>query len=192
MQRLDYEEQRQKITQIAADVIAREGIDAATFRRIAAEAGCSTTLLTNHFDNKRELLLSAYRSVSSNALARFEERMAEHPAQTVESFVSLTAVDQSSWLGWRVYIAFWEKAIRDPVLASEQQSWIATSRKCIERAIEAGYGTGIDTRGLAQLVIALVHGISIQVLFEPHSWSREQIHAVLSSQIGGTLARRSI
>jgi AcrR family transcriptional regulator len=191
MQRLDYEEQRQKIAQIAAEVIAREGIDAATFRRIAAEAGCSTTLLTNHFDDKRELLLSAYRSVSSNALKRFEERVVQNPAQIIETFVSLTAVDQSSWFGWRVYIAFWEKAIRDPVLASEQQSWIATSRKCIERAIEAGYGAQIDSSHLAQLVIALVHGISIQVLFEPRSWSHEQIHAVLSSQIGSALARRS-
>jgi TetR/AcrR family transcriptional repressor of bet genes len=189
MQRLDYEEQRHKIALIAADVIAHEGVEAATFRRIAAQAGCSTTLITNHFDDKRDLLVCAYRMVSTNALTRFEQSVLHNQANTIESLVSLTAVDQNSWCGWRVHVAFWAKAIRDPVLASEQHISIENSGKCIENAIQAGYGPGEETRNLAQLLIALVHGISIQVLFEQQSWSRDQIYKALSRQVETTLGR---
>lgn len=189
MEHVDHEERRRKIAQVAAEVIAREGVEAATVRHIAAQVGCSTTLITDCFENKTELLVCAYRLVSTNTLTQFEQRVAHDPAEILESLVALSAIDENSWCGWRVHVAFWEKAVRDPVLASEQRGCITTSRKYIESAIKAGYGPGGDISGVAQLVIALIHGISIQVLFEQESWSREQIRKLLSRQIEMALGR---
>ena len=189
MEHMDHEERRRKIARVAADVIAREGVEAATVRHIAAQLGCSTTLITDCFEDKTELLVCAYRFVSTNTLTRFERRVVHNPAEILESLVDLSAIDESSWCGWRVHVAFWEKAVRDPVLASEQRACIATSRKQIESALRAGYGPGGDISGAAQLVIALTHGISIQVLFEEGSWSRDQIRNLLSRQIEMALGR---
>jgi AcrR family transcriptional regulator len=186
---VDHEVRRRQIAQVAAEVVAREGVEAATVRHIAAQLGCSTTLITDCFEDKTDLLVSAYRYVSTNTLTQFEQRVGQSPAEILESLVSLSAVDENSWCGWRVHVAFWEKAVRDPVLAAEQRSCIATSRQSIERAICSGYGAGGDIGGAAQLVIALIHGISIQVLFENESWSRDRIGKLLAAQIGMALGR---
>ena len=189
MDQADRAERRRRIAQVAADVIAREGADAATLRHIAALAGCSTTLITDCFEDKRDLLVSAYRLVSADTLAQFEQRMQRSPGDILESLVALSAVDENSWRGWRVHVAFWEKAVRDPVLASEQRASIEATRRYIESAIRAGYGPHGDIHGAAQLVIVLIHGISIQVLFEQENWSREQVRELLSRQIGTVLNR---
>lgn len=192
MEHVDHEMRRQKIAQVAAEVIAREGVEAATVRHIAAQLGFSTTLITDCFEDKTDLLVSAYRFVSTNTLTQFEQRVARHPGEILGSLVALSAVDETSWCGWRVHVAFWEKAVRDPVLAAEQRACIATSRRSIVSALELGYGPGGDINGVAQQVIALIHGISIQVLFEGESWSRDQIRKMLSKQIEMTLARAPV
>lgn len=187
--RVDHEMRRRTIAQVAAEVIAREGVESATVRHIAAQLGCSTTLITDCFEDKTDLLVSAYRFVSTNTLTRFEQRVAADPAQLLDSLVALSAVDEDSWCGWRVHVAFWEKAVRDPVLAAEQRACIATSRASIENAIRAGYGSGGDIGAAAQLVIALIHGISIQVMFEDDRWSRARIAGLLQHQLQMVLAR---
>ena len=192
MEHVDHEGRRHKIAQVAAEVIAREGVEAATVRHIAAQLGCSTTLITDCFEDKTELLVCAYRFVSTNTLTQFEQRVTRNPAEILDGLVALSAVDQNSWCGWRVHVAFWEKAVRDPVLAAEQRACIATSRECIESAIRTGYGAGGDISAAAQLVIALIHGISIQVLFENESWSRDRIRDLLSKQIEMVLDRRPV
>jgi len=189
MEHVDREGRRRKIAQVVAEVIAKEGVEAATVRHIAAQLGCSTTLITDCFEDKTDLLVSAYRFVSTNTLTQFEQRVANNPAEILESLAALSAVDENSWCGWRVHVAFLEKAVRDPVLAAEQQAANAASRRCIESAIRAGYGPGGDISGAAQIVIALIHGISIQVMFENESWSRERICGLLASQLEMVLGR---
>lgn len=192
MDHINHEERRQKIAQVAAGVIAREGVEAATVRHIAAQLGCSTTLISDCFENKTDLLVSAYRFVSTNTLNQFKQRVAENPADILGSLASLSAVDENSWCGWRVHVAFWEKAVRDPILAAEQRASTAASRQHIENAIKIGYGPGGDISGAAQLVIALIHGISIQILFENGSWSRQRIRELLSTQLEMALGCRPV
>ena len=52
-----YSRYMQKIAEVAVEVIACEGMDAATVRNIAARAGYSTTIITHYFNDKDELLL---------------------------------------------------------------------------------------------------------------------------------------
>jgi len=47
------------ITRVAAEVIACEGVEAATVRRVSAVAGYSTSIVTYYFADKHELLLAA-------------------------------------------------------------------------------------------------------------------------------------
>jgi len=189
MEHTDRAERRQRIAQIAAEVIAREGGDAATLRHIAAQAGCSTTLITDCFEDKTDLLLCAYQRVSSNTLTRFEQRIAHRPGDILDGLVSLSAIDELSWCGWRVHVAFWERAMRDPLLAAEQRACSERSRRYIENAISTAYGPRGDIAGVAQLVIILIHGISIQVLFEQEHWSHERVRALLAGQIETFLRR---
>jgi AcrR family transcriptional regulator len=187
---VDHGERRQRIAEIAAEVIAREGLDAATVRRIASEVGFSTTVVTHYFANKQELLLSAYRWVAKLASDRFAAVVARDPGDLVESLLCLTATDTESFRGWRVYVAFWETAKLDPVFAAEQRSWIEDALARIGAVIRVRYGDQDGVRAAAQSLIALAQGISIQALFDPQSWSREQVRAALAREVEMVLGER--
>src|SRR5260370_15178297 len=54
-------------------VIRREGLPAATLRRVAAEASCTTGALTHYFSNREALLVQALRAAHFAAGARMVE-----------------------------------------------------------------------------------------------------------------------
>ena len=58
---VDIEEKRAEFVHASWDVIASEGFEAATMRRVAAQAGCTTGSLTHYFPDRRTLLIEALR-----------------------------------------------------------------------------------------------------------------------------------
>ena len=69
---VDHEARRAEVAAVAADLIARRGLDGVSVRDVAAAGGYSTTVVTHYFASKRELLLQAYRSAGTAT----EERLA--------------------------------------------------------------------------------------------------------------------
>ena len=184
MQEVDHDKRRQKIAEIAVRVIADEGLDAATVRNIAAKAGYSTTIITHYFNNKDELLLLAYRHISRESRERMNAIIARDPADVLGALLSMTALEQESLQGWRVYIAFWQKAGHDPEFAGEQQKGINQALEQLERVLRARLGDDRpDSPTLARRLIALVQGIAIQQLFDPECWSIEELKATLIREV---------
>ncbi|MGW5454234.1 TetR/AcrR family transcriptional regulator [Nocardia sp. NPDC003979] len=66
----DHDERRRVITDAARRVIARGGLDAATFQSVAAEAGVSVRSVQYYFGTKREFLLATHRAVVADSGAR--------------------------------------------------------------------------------------------------------------------------
>jgi TetR/AcrR family transcriptional repressor of bet genes len=71
----DHDQRRAQITSAARRVIAREGLGAATFQSVAAEAGISVRLVQYYFGTKRKFLLATHHAVVSDAGARFTRRL---------------------------------------------------------------------------------------------------------------------
>ena len=69
----NHETRRRRIAEIALGIIAREGIEAATIRRIAAEVGYSTAVVTHYFENKQDLLGSVLRLLGELNHGKFEQ-----------------------------------------------------------------------------------------------------------------------
>src|SRR5919112_3339946 len=73
---VDPVERRARVATAARAVIARDGLDAATVRQVAAEAGSSTTGVTHYFADKQALLLAAvedaYAAVATRMVAHVE------------------------------------------------------------------------------------------------------------------------
>ena len=67
---VDHEARRAEVAAVAADLIARRGLDGVSVRDVAAAGGYSTTVVTHYFASKRELLLHAYRSAGTATEAR--------------------------------------------------------------------------------------------------------------------------
>jgi AcrR family transcriptional regulator len=71
----DHDQRRAQITSAARRVIARDGLDAATFQSVAAEAGISVRLVQYYFGTKRQFLLATHQAVVTDAGTRFTERL---------------------------------------------------------------------------------------------------------------------
>ena len=56
---VDHDQRRRELAQAAWNVIADSGIDGATTREIAREAGYSTGVLAHYFERKDDILLEA-------------------------------------------------------------------------------------------------------------------------------------
>src|SRR6187455_426727 len=67
---VDIEQRRAELTEAAARLIARSGIESATMREVAAEAGWTTGALTHYFTDKRELLLTTFQASLANRRAQ--------------------------------------------------------------------------------------------------------------------------
>ena len=179
---VDHEERRRRIAEVAIDLIAREGLEATTIRRIAAEVRCSTTVVTHYFSDKDQLLLWAFRALGQQAWAHVDAVIARDPTDLVGALVAMAAVDQKVLSSWRAYVAFWERAARDPVLAELQRASMDMALQRIEQVIRARNGERRDIAGASRLLNALVQGISVQALADPERWTAEQIGGALAHE----------
>ena len=114
MATLDHDERRRRIAEVVVDVIASEGLDAATVRRIAAAVGYSTTVVTHYFADKHDLLLSAYHIMSEIASGSIPKDYRRDPTDVVGYLISMSALDNADLAYWRTFIAIWDRSLRDP------------------------------------------------------------------------------
>lgn len=84
------------ITDAVRRVVARSGLEAATFQAVAAEAGISVRLVQYYFGSKDELLRATHRAVIESAAERFAGSRSGHrpapdagPRQTLRTLIEL-------------------------------------------------------------------------------------------------------
>ena len=186
---VDHDERRRRIAEVTVDVIAREGLEAATIRRIAAELGGPTKIVTHYFADKQELLVWAYRSLAEQSERYLTEVIARAPSDIVAALMAMTAVDESQALLWRVYVAFWDRAARDPFFAELQRTQIDLALKRIAEIIRARNGEREDVESVSQRLNALVQGISLLAMAERGRWTPERTRATLAAEVEVLLGR---
>jgi AcrR family transcriptional regulator len=180
---LDRDERRRKIAEVVVHLIAREGLEAATVRRVAAEVGFSTTIVTHYFAGKQEMLLWTYRALGEIGLGRFESAEIHSAADLVEVLMGMTAADDGTRALWRTYIAIWDTALRDPALAAELRSWDEIVGARLARHARELNPQCVEPQRVAKRLLALVQGISVQRLFNPESWSLAEARDAYAGEI---------
>ena len=118
---VDPEEKRLGFVKASAHVIATEGIESATLRRIAKEAGCTTGSLMHYFPDRHSLLLGTLRKVHSKAAIRMRA-VSEHQTGLDRLRAVLheaLPLDQTRVKEWKVWLAFWSAALDDRTMAEE-------------------------------------------------------------------------
>lgn len=185
---VDHDERRRKIAEIAAEVIAREGLEAATIRRISAELGGPTKIVTYYFPDKQELLRFTWQYIAHEY---FDRIGACEPTDIVGNLMAMAASDERSITRWRVYAAFWDLAARDPFFADLQRQHINTALTLIGDMIRALDTERTDVEQMSLLLNATVQGISLQTLADLDRWSAERIRGALTDQVAMMLGRRT-
>ncbi|MEU5852353.1 TetR/AcrR family transcriptional regulator [Saccharopolyspora shandongensis] len=72
---VDHDQRRAELARAVWAVISRDGIEGATVRKVADEAGVSAGGLRHYFDSQRGLLRFAAEAVATNAGARLAEHL---------------------------------------------------------------------------------------------------------------------
>jgi AcrR family transcriptional regulator len=170
---VDREERRALVVTVASRLIAEAGLDAVTVRDVAEAAQCSTAIVSHYFHNKRELLFLTYNSSIERCTARSQPAMAAGDLRGV--VVELMPLDEERLIEWKIWLAFWAKAVADPEIAEIQRRCVMQARGNILHVLEklAARGaltSGVDLEDEARRILTAIMGLAIQVMFDPDDW----------------------
>jgi AcrR family transcriptional regulator len=174
---------RQRLAEVVMKVISSDGLEAATVRRIAGEVGSSTAIISHYFSDKHDMLLCAYRTFGEFNRRIFAEINARDPTDLVGYLISLSALDPGGLGRWRTYVAVWDKALHDATFARELHSWRDQALKYIEMLIRGRNPACKIAKRAAKRFLAMVQGISVQLLFDPESWSLEELREAVTAEV---------
>jgi AcrR family transcriptional regulator len=186
---VDHDSRRLHVARIAADIIARVGIDAVTMRQIATEAGFSTAIVTHYFASKQALLLHTYRMAADNAQTRVSAALQHDAGDLLGCIEALLPRDPDSRRDWKVFLAFWHTAVHDPLFAAEQAAQASNARRLLREVLQARMQAGLLDRGLdpeqvAQRLLVLIVGAALQAVFDPLAWSAAALRAFFVAELG--------
>ncbi|MGH3152622.1 MAG: TetR/AcrR family transcriptional regulator [Streptosporangiaceae bacterium] len=185
--RTDHEQRRQQVARLAADLVADGGLAAATHRRIAEAAGCSTTIVSHYFTSKRDLVTATYREVGDRVAARLEAaRGTQDPLAAI--LAALLPLDADRTRDWRLLFTFLGLAATDAELTAEQRARAGAARAQIEAALDDDKQAGripadADTAALARHLLSLVLGLGMQALFDPAEWPPDRMRATIAGAV---------
>ena len=132
---VDVDVRRTEIVEAAARLIATGGMEAATMRDIAAEAGWTTGVVNHYFADKREVLR---RTLEHSLRQRRAERRSDAtpPEQLRAELAAALALDEQARQHWLVTLAFCTQAAGDAELAVVQRDAYRVFRTRVARLVE--------------------------------------------------------
>lgn len=174
---VDVEVQRRAIAAAAITVIGAVGVDGARLRDVARAAGVTTGAVTHYFDSKDAVLEAALGETVRRILAR--QDAAPHPDRpaTVSSFIHTSAnylpLDEAGLREWRVWLAFWGRAITDERLRDLHRTFYGQFAEHLVAqlvSLRSTPPTRLQTRRAADAVVAAIDGVGVRATLEPELW----------------------
>jgi TetR/AcrR family transcriptional repressor of bet genes len=164
---VDHEKRRAEVAAAVWRIVSRDGLEAATVRRVAAEAGTSTSVVSHYFAGKDDLLRLAFRIVLDRGRARAAADSATG-GRARALLVTGLPLDAGRRAEARVWFAVLGLAVSRPDLADDQRRAYTAWRGALAAALrEEGLREGLDAEVEAAALIALVDGLTVQATFAP-------------------------
>ncbi|GGP58101.1 TetR/AcrR family transcriptional regulator [Streptomyces abikoensis] len=175
--RVDHDERRHRIAEALWRIASERGLDGASLRDVAAEAGISLGQLQHYFRTKDDMLVFALGHISELAARRIGARvgsLAGDPSPRTllrETLAEMLPLDDKSRTGQLVQIAYFVRAVHDERLRRHAKEGIPALREFfaaqIRRAKEGGdVAADRDPDTEAMLLISLVDGLTGYVLLD--------------------------
>jgi AcrR family transcriptional regulator len=178
--------QRRRIAEAVWRIAAGRGLDAASMRAIAAEAGVSLRVVQYHFDGKHALLVEALRLLHEEnerlARARIPYDMTEPRGLLRALLDEFLPLDEQRAFALRVFTAYYARSLTDPSLAAVFLAAEQPLEQLVADIIAAGEAAGstapgLDRRHEADLLVSGATGLGLDVLHGRRSLA--EVRAVL-------------
>lgn len=130
---VDHDQRRGELVAATWRIIARHGIEHATMREIAAEAGFANGALKPYFPTKEDLLTSAFAHVFHRTNERITAELdgKRGLAALVTLWREVLPLDEERVQEARIVIPFWQQALSDPTKAALHERWLGQWRTAI-------------------------------------------------------------
>lgn len=165
---VDHDERRLELVDATWRIIARLGIESATMREIAMEAGFANGALKPYFPTKDTLLEFAFSHVFNRTNQRIEAiTEGKSGLSALRAFcLEVLPLDEERVNEARIVIPFWQKAINDPQKAAihreSMKQWLAAIRRYLAEARQAGdVSTDVADAILANQLLNMLLGAQI-------------------------------
>jgi AcrR family transcriptional regulator len=187
---VDHEARRAALAEAVWRVAQRRGLEDATLREIAAEAGWSTGVLSHYFADKDELVRFAFRLVVERASERYRKAAAiDDPVARIRLALGETLpLDEERLAEAGVWLAFLGRSLSHPGLAEDRKAFYASWRESLAALLEDGRGqgalrAGLDPEAEATGLIALVDGLALQAVSDPDGLPAARQSALLDAAV---------
>ncbi|MET1153598.1 TetR family transcriptional regulator C-terminal domain-containing protein [Arthrobacter sp.] len=185
---VDHDQRRIELVQATWRIIARYGIDGATMREIAAEAGFANGALKPYFPTKDDLLAFAFGYVFDQTNRRVADSIRGHGGLDAlrRYCMEVLPVTDVTISEARLVIPFWQKALNDPdkatLHADSMERWRVDFMRFLSEAREAGeVRTHASDDVLAGQLMSFLLGAQITASLTPEHHSPEQLTEHLDS-----------
>lgn len=176
---VDHEQRRRELAAAAVRVMARGGIESASTRAVADEAGWSTGVLKHYFDGKDDLLRHVLRELERRNRERFERsrEASDGFGAIADAVTSMVGSDPDET---RVWLAFVAKAGADPAISPAMRRaigvWVGRWAELVRRGqADGSIRADVDPERAGAEIHALVHGLSSRAVFAPRAAGREVV-----------------
>ena len=179
---VDHEQRRRELAEAVWRVIRRNGVDGASVRTVAQEAGWSAGALRHYFRTQSELLDFAIELAAERIRQRVGAlELADDPRRAVEQLLSqLLPLDDERRAENEVWLAFTARALIDPHLRARQAEIDDELRAASLRAVEMlGLTSGRERALEAERLHALLDGLALHGAMRPERLPPRRIVAVL-------------
>jgi AcrR family transcriptional regulator len=182
---VDHDSRRLEIANAAARIVAANGLEGATVRDIAREAGFTSGILAHYFRDKDAVLAHALDLLDERTAARFVPAASTDVpiASILEGGMPL---DDDREVDSRARIQFWARALASEELAAHQtasfKGWIRDTRDMLRTRQQAGQiDSDLNVEPLAELIAALVVGAGVIAVFLPKRSRRAFVRRIIDT-----------
>ena len=194
---VDHEQRRRELGEAVWRVIRRDGVEGATVRAVAAEAGWSPGALRHYFTTQSELLAFAMRLVVERVEKRVAaiEPAADRRAAVEDRLRELMPLDNERRAENEVWLAFTSRALIDPPLRALHGEVHDALHAACASALAALEVTDPAVCAIeAARLHALIDGLAVHAALRPDLISPNRLLTILGAHLdalGGTESPRT-
>lgn len=189
---VDHEARRDLVARVAADLVAEQGLEALTVRRVAEATGHSTTVVSHYFADRRDLVRATYRAAAARSSARFDDALVDTDDPLLACLEALLPLDEQRARDVRIWLAFWAMAVADAELAEEQDARVQSARRRLGDVLAAEQVRGrvredLDLADVTYRLLVLVHGVGTHAAFDRVYWTPDRQRQAVADALADVL-----
>lgn len=184
---VDHEQRRVELAKAVWSVVERDGINEASIRAVASEAGWTYGAIAHYFKSRDDLLLFAYKLALQHEFATGHVTDEVDPLERVVAVLRRALpVDEITRIEFRIWLGFMGRVADNAALAQsvlqEHAAYHAKVRRVVVEAQQSGWlDPSIDADDMMETVTMFVDGLGVSAALDPDKYTADVLDRKLRS-----------